>query len=90
MGPPASSLLDHTLQIRSPVEQLREEVQEVRDAASAQVDLLEEKLEERKSILQVMADGVWWMVDGDDLSNPSIYILLYACLENWYDFPSFS
>jgi hypothetical protein len=72
-------------------------VQEVRDAASAQVDLLAEKLEERKSILQVMADGVWcmvygvWrMVDGDDLSNPSIYILLYACLENWYGFPSFS
>ena len=36
----------------------------MRDAASAQVDLLEEKLEERKSILQVMADGGWWMVDG--------------------------
>jgi len=65
-------------------------VQEVRDAASAQVDLLEEKLEERKSILQVMEDGGGWRVDDDDLSNPSIYILLYVCLENWYGFPSFS
>ena len=34
-------------------------------------------------------EGGWWRVDGDDLSNPSIYIL-YVCLEDWYGFPSFS